>query len=102
MNRREIVNALLKMDVDEARATLKEAYAALERKARNAVDIGQKVRFRSKYGPMIEGVVTRVNRKNIIVMASMDRHGLKTPRPVQWTVSPSLLTPVEDDGSAKA
>jgi hypothetical protein len=99
MKPNEIIAALLKLDPTVARQTLKEAYAALERKARNSIDEGQTVTFVAKGGARITGVVKAVNRKNVIVEASLDRYGLKTPRPVRWTVSPSLLSVVENDGS---
>jgi hypothetical protein len=95
MNKSELLSAILKLPVNEARALLREAHQCLEVKARNQFDPGQKVRFRTKHGATIEGTVTRVNRKNIIVHAKKDRYGMETPRPVQWTVSPSLLEAVE-------
>jgi chaperone required for assembly of F1-ATPase len=95
MKPNEILAALLKLSPDEARQVIKEAHMVLDRKARNAIDEGTTVEFTAKGGAKIRGTVIRVNRKNIIVTASMDRYGLKTPRPVRWTVSPSLLRVVE-------
>jgi hypothetical protein len=102
MKPNEIVIAILKLSPEDARRVLKEAHVALERKARNAIDEGTLVEFTAKTGAKIRGTVSRVNRKNIIVMASMDRNGYKTPRPVQWTVSPSLLRAVEPDATPEA
>ena len=99
MKPNEIIAELLKQSPENVRFIIKEFNRLRESKARNAIDEGMTVKFTAKGGAVITGVVTRVNRKNVIVMASMDRYGLKTPRPVQWTVSPSLLSVVENDAS---
>lgn len=46
--------------------------------------VGQRVRFRSNAG-MIEGVLTRYNRKTVTVITDAGQH---------WNVAPSLLEPV--------
>jgi hypothetical protein len=92
----EILTAILKLPVNEANALVKEAYACLALKARNAVHAGQKVQFRSKYGPLITGRVTRVNRKNVLIASKQDRYGKDGGGVVTWTVSPAMLTVVED------
>lgn len=96
MKSTEIITEILKLPLDEANRVVKEAYLCLQQKARVSVRAGQKVTFRSKYGPQIEGRVTRVNRKNVLVASKMDRYGKDAGGIVTWTVSPALLTVVGD------
>jgi hypothetical protein len=50
--------------------------------------VGPKVTFNGRKGPTV-GIVTKINRKSVIVLAEED--GLK-----QYKVSPSLLRPLRD------
>lgn len=99
MKPNEIIAELLKMKPEDVRHVIREYNRLKESRARNAIDEGMTVKFTARGGAVIQGVVKKVNPKNIIVEASMDRHGFKTPRPVRWTVSPSLLSVVEDDAA---
>lgn len=94
MNPKEIVAEILKLPPLEAQALLREASLAIQSQVRRAVRPGQKVRFVTRHGVVIEGTVDRVNPKNVVVEAHTDRLGLKTTRPVMWTVSPGLLEAV--------
>ena len=54
--------------------------------------VGQRVQFDEKNGDIIRGVITKINRKTIIVQE--DGIGLKLGS--QWRCSPSLLTVMEE------
>ncbi len=52
--------------------------------AKSALNVGDKVKFMSKYGLQV-GVLTRFKQKNVEVMVGYTR----------WTVSPTLLSKVQ-------
>jgi len=58
------------------------------RQALSQLRVGSKVTFNGREGPTV-GIVTKINRKSVIVLAEDD--GMK-----QYKVSPGLLRPLRD------
>ena len=63
-----------------------DGFSNLQRRARSAFRVGDRVTFESKrHGQMIVGTITKINVKTIAVDTDSGMH---------WKVSPSLLSPV--------
>jgi len=60
-----------------------------------SIQVGQKVRFKTRAGVTIEGLVTKVNRKSVKVVSKQNRYGSELPYDVTWTVGPSLIEVVK-------
>jgi len=63
---------------------VKERQRSLAREEARTFEIGDKVTFDAKTRGIVEGIVTKINRKNLKVKQT---NGLK----LMWTVHPSLL-----------
>ena len=84
-----IVKLLSKMDRAQSSilaTTFNEALSFLDAKMAAAFNIGDEVFFRSRTGGMIEGIVTKVNRKNLKVRTSAGQN---------WNVTASLVEKVK-------
>jgi len=55
--------------------------------------IGDRVRFEDGHGRMLEGTLTRYNRKSVTVIGADGRH---------WTIAPAFLRKVDRSTASKA
>ena len=73
-------------EIDEVVSTIRFRRNEIGRQVKNQFNVGDKVWFnKSQDGQRVDGVVNKINRKNIQVREN-DRNW------VVWNVSPSLLT----------
>ena len=93
MEKQEVVKYLWAIN---DRSEIKEFWDILKRRSRQIEEqlttnfkVGDTVQFKSKkrYGEMIKGKITQINRKTISVKTEM----------TTWRVSPSLLTKIEGE-----
>jgi len=93
MEKQEVVKYLWAIN---DRSEVKEFWDILKRRNRQIEEqlttnfkVGDTVQFKSKkrYGEMIKGKVTQINRKSISVRTEKNK----------WTVAPSLLTKIEGE-----
>lgn len=68
-------------ELHEAQSALNVRFRELQRDKAREFRVGQKVCFRSSYGDIIHGAVSKVNLKTVTVNSGLQR----------WKVSPSLL-----------
>lgn len=87
-------------DVYKAASTLsREDRQTLERmlndqlksEVRRSFFPGDKVKFQSRNGAMIEGIVIRVNQKTVKVSSKMDKYGHVASFPMTWIVAPQFV-----------
>ena len=86
MNIQEIKSGVLGLDNNELNdivSTINYRRKELNRQVKNQFSVGDVVWFNSRKGTKIEGEITKINRKNIVV--SQDNSY------VSWNVTPSLL-----------
>ena len=86
MNIQEIKSGVLGLDnkgLNEIISTINYRRKELNRQVKNQFSVGDRVWFNSRKGTKIEGEITKINRKNIVV--SQDNSY------VSWNVTPSLL-----------
>ena len=86
MNIQEIKSGILGLDtngLNEVISTIQYRRKELNRQVKNQFSVGDRVWFNSRKGTKIEGKVSKINRKNIVV--SQDNSY------VSWNVTPSLL-----------
>ena len=87
MNLQDIKSGVLGLnnnEINEVVNTINFRRKELSRLVKNQFSVGDKVSFNSKSkGGIIEGVVTKINRKNIVVK--------QDDSVISWSVSPSLL-----------
>lgn len=86
MNLQEIKSGVLGLDNDglnEIINTINFRRKELNRLIKNQFSVGDKVFFNSRNRGIIEGVITKINRKNIVVRQNDSF--------TNWNVSPSLL-----------
>lgn len=90
--RDQILDEISTLPLNEQSEIAKLLLEQISFRARRSVRPGTKVYFSTRSGVRIEGTVERVNAKSVKVRANTDRYGAPTPYPVNWTVSPQLLT----------
>ena len=86
MNIQEIKSGVLGLDNNELNdivSTINYRRKELNRQVKNQFSVGDVVWFNSRKGIKVEGKITKINRKNIVVSQD-DKY-------VSWNVSPSLL-----------
>ena len=86
MNLSEIKGGVLTLDNDglnEIKTTINFRRRELSQKIKNQFDVGDKVWFSSRKGMKVKGMITKINRKNIVVKENDSW--------TSWNVSPSLL-----------
>jgi|APSaa5957512622_1039677.scaffolds.fasta_scaffold72584_2 hypothetical protein len=85
-NLQEIKSGVLGLDTDglnEVINTIKFRRKELSRLVKNQFSVGDKVSFNGKSRGPIEGVITKINRKNIVVQQNDNF--------TSWNVTPTLL-----------
>jgi len=76
----------------EDRQTLERMLSdQLKSEVRRSFFPGDKVKFKSRTGAMIEGIVIRVNQKTVKVSSKMDKYGQVVTFPMTWIVAPQLV-----------
>jgi len=65
----------------------------LSREAGLEFSPGDKIKFATRHGILIEGVILRLTGKNMKIASKQDRNGNAQPRAVNWTVSRQLVSP---------
>tara|TARA_Y100000593_G_C4314588_1_gene340177 strand:+ start:844 stop:1113 length:270 start_codon:yes stop_codon:yes gene_type:complete len=86
MNIQEIKSGVLGLDnneLNEIISTINYRRKELNRQVKNQFSVGDRVWFNSRKGTKIEGEITKINRKNIVVKQDDSF--------TSWNVSPSLL-----------
>jgi len=87
----EIFSTLPHEDIREAWEMLRNRYKSLARKSMYNFGVGAKVQFKSKYGMMVKGVVTKINRTTVSVRAESGTSS------VNWRVNPAVLKKQEEE-----
>jgi len=93
MEKQEVVKYLWaindRSEIKEFWDILKRRSGQIEEQLTTNFKVGDTVQFKSKkrYGEMIKGKITQINRKTISVKTEM----------TTWRVSPSLLTKIEGE-----
>lgn len=80
------LNLIASMNFDDIRKMynlLSARTEMLQQQAKCKFDIGDYVKFNSKYGEQVRGTITKINQKTI---------KMKAESGMVWTVSPSLLS----------
>jgi len=86
----EVASLRTKEDLSRVYDAAKVAQNTISNLTKLTFAVGDRVSFTGKRGSLIEGSITKINRKNILVQEEM-KDGVENPYGMRWTVSPTLL-----------
>ena len=89
----EVASLRSQEDLSRIYEASKVAHNSISNLTKLSFQVGDRVSFTGKRGSLIEGSITKINRKNILVQEET-KDGVENPYGMRWTVSPTLLEKV--------